>query len=144
MSLKTYDPKKVILAIGGVPIGGYADGTFITFEKTEDAYSIHSGADGEVARAKSNNRTGAFVITLAQTSDSNDVLSALAQLDERANAGVVPALFKEIGGNTTVFSGTVWIRKMANIEYGKEITNREWTIDAAESEVFVGGNQGIF
>jgi hypothetical protein len=144
MSLKTYDPKKVILTVGGVPIGGYADGTFIGLERTNDAYSVHSGADGEVARAKSNDRTAQLTITLAQTSDSNAVLSGIAQLDERANAGVVPVILKEIGGLTTVFSGTCWVRKQANIEYAKEITNREWILDMAESEVLVGGNTGIF
>lgn len=144
MSLKTYDPKKVILTVGGVPIGGFADGTFITLERTNDAYSVHSGADGEVSRAKSNDKTAALVITLAQTSDSNDVLSGIGQLDERANAGVVPVLLKEIGGNTTIFAGTGWIRKFPSVEYAKEVSNREWTLDLAESEVFVGGNQGIF
>jgi hypothetical protein len=144
MSLKTYDPKKVILTIGGVPMGGFADGTFISLERTSDAYAIHSGADGEVARAKSNDKTAQLTITLAQTSDSNAVLSAIAQLDERANAGVVPVILKEIGGLTTAFAGTCWVRKMANVEYAKEITNREWVLDMAESTMFVGGNTGIF
>lgn len=144
MSLKTYDPKKVVLAVGGVPIGGYADGTFISMERTNDAYMVQSGADGEVSRAKSNDRTGQLTITLAQTSDSNDVLSVIAQLDERANAGVVPIILKEIGGNTVVFSGTGWVRKMPVVEYAKEISNREWILDLAESEVFIGGTVGIF
>lgn len=142
--MKTYDPKKFILNVGGIPIGGYADGTFINLARNEDAYTTHVGADGEVARAKSNNKTAALTITLAQTSDSNDVLSALANLDERANAGVVPAILKEIGGNTTAFSGTCWVRKMAPIERGKEIANTEWILDMAESNIFVGGNQGVF
>jgi hypothetical protein len=144
MSLKTYDPKKVILVIGGVPIGGYADGTFILFERTTDMFSKVVGADGEVSRAKSNDKTGQFTITLLQTSDSNDILSGIAELDERLNSGVVPAILKEMNGTTTIFSGTVWVRKKPNIEYSKEVTNREWVLDAAESEVFVGGNTGLF
>lgn len=144
MSLKSYDPKRVVLIIGGVPIGGYADGTFIMFERTADQYTKVAGADGEVARAKSNDRTGSFTITLMQTSDSNDVLSGIAKLDERLNAGVVPALLKEIDSTTSIFAGTAWVRKMPNVEYSKEITNREWILDVAESEAFVGGNTGIF
>ena len=144
MSLKTYNPKKVVLVVGGVPMGGYADGTFILFERTSDQYTKISGADGEVSRAKSNDRTGMMTLTLAQTSDSNDILSGIAQLDERLDSGVVPVLLKEIDGTTTIFSGTGWIRKMPNVEFGKEITNREWILDVAETEVFVGGNTGIF
>lgn len=144
MAVKTYDPKEVILTVGGVPIGGYADGTFISFERSNDAYTMISGADGETSRAKSNDKNGSLTLTLAQTSDSNAVLSGIAQLDEKSNAGVVPILLKEVNGDTTILSASGWIRKFPTVEYAKEITNREWIIDIANVEVFVGGNQGVF
>lgn len=144
MALKTYDPKEVILTVGGVPIGGFADGTFIAFERASDSYSKISGADGEISRAKSNDKSGQLTVTLAQTSDSNAVFSGIQLLDEKSNKGVVPVLLKEVNGLTTIFSGRGWVRKPANVEYGKEISNREWVMDLAESDVFVGGNPSSF
>lgn len=140
MSVKTVDPKNIILTVGGHIISGYADGTFISVERAEDAYAESVGADGEVVRVRSHNRLTALTVTLQQTSESNSVLSTIAQLDERANAGVVPVLLKEIDGDTVIASGKAWIKKFANVEYSKEITNREWTFTLAEGEMFVGGN----
>ncbi len=140
MTVKTVDPKNVILTVGGYIISGYADGTFVSVERNEDAYTESVGADGEVVRVRSHNRLAQLVVTLQQTSESNSVLSTIAQLDERANAGVVPVLLKEIDGDTVIASGKAWIKKFANVEYGKEVTNREWTLVLSEGEMFVGGN----
>ena len=54
MSVRTYDPKAVAVLIGGVPIGGFADGTFISVERDNDTFQKVSGSDGIVSRAKSN------------------------------------------------------------------------------------------
>ena len=139
MPVKTYDPKGVVATVGGIPISGYADGTFINISRQNDAYSSVAGADGEVSRAKSNDKRGELTLTLLQTSLSNDVLSGIAQLDERSNSGVVPIMVKDISGLTTFFSGSGWIRKVPDSEFGKEISNREWAFELAEMDVFVGG-----
>jgi hypothetical protein len=66
----TYDPKKVIITLGGVPIGGYADG-FVQIDPNSETWTKKVGADGEVARALSNDNTHTIQITLMQTSLSN-------------------------------------------------------------------------
>ena len=139
MPIKTYDPKSVIITVGGVPMQGFADGTFVTVNRLNDSYSRHAGADGEVARAKSNDRRGEMTLTLAQTSLSNDILSGILVLDEKRNRGVVPIAVKDLSGTTTFFSGTGWIRKPPDSPFGKEIDNREWVFDLAEVDVFIGG-----
>lgn len=143
MALKTIDPKKVILTIGGVPIGGYADGTFISFEMAEDAFTTSVGADGETVRVKSNNRLGTLTITLQQTSDSNSSLSAVATADQLSGTGIVAVLIKEIGGDTSIISGKGWVRKLPVAEYGKEVANREWILDLADVDAFIGGTFGF-
>lgn len=139
-SVRTYDPKRVVLTVGGFPIGGYADGTFIQHEYDEDAYSKVSGADGFSSRAKSQNNDSMLTITLAQTSPSNDTLSAIALADKLSNTGVVPVVCKDIGGTTVLFSANGWVRKQANLEFGKEITNREWILDLTDTDLVVGSN----
>jgi len=139
--VRTLDPAKVVISVGGVPISGYADGTFIRVERSSDMFSKVIGADGKTARAKSNDRSGTVILTLLQTSPSNDVLSGLAILDELQNSGVVPIGATDLSGATTIFSGTGWVRKMPDWEAGKEIGNIEWTIDCADLEIFIGGNK---
>jgi len=140
MALRTYDPRSVIVSIGGVPMSGYADGTFLTVDRDEDAFSKVTGADGYSTRVKSNNRGGSLTLTLKQSSPSNDVLSGFANLDELSNAGVVPVLVKDTSGNSIYFSATGWVKKYPSSEFGKELNNRDWVIDLAEMDVFVGSS----
>ena len=135
----TYDPSQVVVTVGGIPISGFADGTFINISRMNDAFTKVTGAQGETARAKSSDRSGEMTLTLLQTSDSNTSLSALALVDEQTNAGVVPVIVKDLSGNSTYFTGNGWIRKIADSEFSKEITNREWVFDLADMDVLVGG-----
>jgi len=139
MAVKTYDPKGVVVSIGGSPISGYADGTFVNISRQNDTFTSVAGADGEVSRAKSNDKRGEMTLTLLQTSLSNDVLSALAVLDEKLGTGVVPIIVKDMSGLTIYFSGSGWIKKPADSEFGKEISNRDWVFELAEMEAFAGG-----
>lgn len=143
MSVRTYDPKQVVVVVGGVPLSGFADGTFISVERSNDTFSKVSGADGFVSRAKTNDRSGAITITLAQTSPSNDVLQGFALADELSNAGVVPVLVRDVAGRTTFVSGFGWVRKPPTSDFGKEINNREWMLDVADLDVFIGGTPDV-
>lgn len=140
MALRTYDPASVVVSVGGVPMSGYADGTFVSVDRDDDAFTKVTGADGNTTRIKTNNRAGFLTLTLLQSSPSNDVLSGIAQLDEAANAGVVPVLIKDLSGTSIYFSATGWVRKYPTSDFGKEINNREWIIDLADLDVFVGSN----
>lgn len=140
MGVKTYDPKQVVVSIGGIPISGYLDGTFIQVTRDEDAFAKKTGADGETSRAKSNSRGGSVTLSLAQTSLSNDALSALAAVDENTGNGVVPLLVKDVRGTSLIASASAWIKKLPDTIYSKEIEGREWVIDCADLQIFVGGN----
>jgi len=140
MAVKTYDPKQVQLIIGLVPISGFADGEFINIERDEDTFTKISGADGEVSRAKSNNKMGELSVILLQTSASNDILSAFMLADELANSGVIPIFIKDSLGLTTLFAAEGWVKKPPAITFDKEIGEREWVFDLANVDIFVGGN----
>jgi len=138
--VRTYDPKQVAISIGGYPISGFADGTFIRVERDEAAFTKKVGCDGETSRAKTNNRAGTVTLTLMQTSSSNDALSSIALLDETSNAGVVPVLISDLSGRSTFFSANGWIEGPVAAEYGKELGEIEWKIAVADLDVFIGGN----
>lgn len=140
MGVKTFDPKQVVLSFGGIPIGGYADGEFISIEPTSDDFQMSSGADGDPSRVKLNDETATLTLTLAMTSPSNDVLSGFRSLDKRTGQGVVPLVCKDLSGRSTLFSGNAWIRKLPTTNYGKEISTREWAIDLTNFDMVVAGN----
>jgi len=143
MPVRTYDPKRCLVIVGGVPMAGFADGTFVSVERTSDTFTKVSGADGIVSRAKTNDRSGSLALTLAQTSPSNDVLSGFARRDELLNNGIVPVTVKDLSGRSTYVAAFGWVKKPPVGEFGKEIADREWTLDLADLEVFTGGNANI-
>lgn len=140
MSVRTYDPKNIIITVGGVPISGFSEGTFVEIDRNEPTWNLVVGADGLVTRGKTNNFTGSVIITLKQSSPSNDILSGLLAIDEATNAGVFPVLIKDLSGNSIYFAGRCWINQYANSTFGKDISDRQWTLSMDEADIFVGSN----
>lgn len=140
MSVRTFDPKSVIVTIGGVPMSGYADGTFLEITADTQQWTKVIGADGFTTRVKSNDYGGVMTLTLSQSSPSNDVLSALLNVDKLSNAGVVPILIKDLSGTTVMFSASGWIQQFPDVTFGNEINNRAWILDLADMDILVGGN----
>jgi len=140
MGVKTYDPNEVTVIVGGFTLSGFADGTKVTCERMEPGWSLQIGTDGEGTRSKSNNKSGAVTIVLMQTSDSNDILSAIAAADEYGNAGLRNVLVKDAGGRTVFEAETAWVERYPTSEFGREATGREWVLHTDTLVVFVGGN----
>ncbi len=139
MALATYDPAKVIVTFFGNVLSGFADGAFVTAERNEDAFTLTVGADGEAARTRNQNKSGTVTLTLKQDSMSNDVLSALHAVDELSGTGVGPLLIKDLAGLTVVAAQNAYIKKVASAEFGKELSDREWVLEADNLQVFNGG-----
>jgi hypothetical protein len=140
--LKTYDPKSLYASFGGVPLTGFADGTFINIVGNAKFSSV-TGADGLTSRAKSVDDSYEITITLQQTSVSNDYLSGVQKLDRLQNAGVLPLIIKDGEGTSLFFAESAWIEKDPDVAYSKEIENREWAFKTASAANFVGGNQVV-
>lgn len=140
MGAKTYSPKKVSVVVAGVIIRGYADGTFVMVERSADTFTKVTGADGEVGRVHSADRSGRITITLQQTSESNDILSALQLADELSLTGKFPVIVKDNNGTSLYMAGDAWIMKAPNAEYSNGMSTREWIIECADLDPFAGGN----
>ena len=136
----SFDPGACSVVFNGVQLHGFAPGTFIKAARDEDAFNKQIGADGEVARIRNRNRGGTVEVTLIQTSLSNDVLSAQAALDEAGGGGNGSLQLKDGNGSTLITARAAWVKKMADTEWGKELTTRTWVFDTGELVIFVGGN----
>lgn len=139
--MKNYNPKKVSMIFGEKALSGFADGTFIKVAYDEDAFAKKTGADGDTTRSQSNNYGASITITLDQASDSNDYLSAVAALDRASGAGVKPVLIRDALGNTLIAGESAWVKKTPDVTFAKTAEDREWVLDVASLDVFVGGNQ---
>jgi hypothetical protein len=140
--LGTYRPDQVALIAVGVPVTGFAPGTFITAERNEDSFTLSVGSDGDACRTRTNNLSGRITFTLLQSSASNILLSAIANTDERSPAGdgILPSTVKDNSGTTLLTATKSWIVKPASVEYSNEATNREWVVETHELNMLVGGN----
>jgi len=141
MGLKTYDPAKVIITLGGIPITGFADGTFVAVTPAGDRFTKKVGADGEVSRTKSNDNTSRVTITLKQTSLSNTYLNTLKEADRLLNGGVRPLSITDLSGTTILFWPQAWIASPPDQEFAKEEGDRAWNIDTGQAaQEIIGGH----
>lgn len=88
--LATFDPASVVISFGGIPLSGFADGTFLEITADNPQFTKTVGADGYTTRTKSNNYGAQVTITLAQSSPSNDILTSFLNADRIDNQGVKP------------------------------------------------------
>lgn len=137
---KTYDPGLIIMTFGPYILTGVVDGTFVKASRNEDTFKVYVGADGSPSRSRSRNKSGSIEFTLAQTSPSNDALAAAAAADELLGTGVYPCMVKDLNGTTLVAAAESWVRKPADVEEGKEVGPRIWTIDTGVLNLFAGGS----
>jgi hypothetical protein len=142
MPLRTYDPSQVIIVFAGIPLSGFADGTFLSVEQNEDSFTLQIGTDGEGTRSKTNNRSGRVTFTLMQSSQANDLLSALHNLDIRSpnGDGIGPLLIKDNSGRSLFSAEKAWIVKPPTGEYGREAASREWIVETDHLILQHGGN----
>jgi hypothetical protein len=140
-SIRTYNPARVVITVNGHTVTGYADGTFCTVAMVSDGITTQVGADGEVARAVNTDARANITLTLQQTSPSNDFLSTLYSADVLTCGGRVgPIEVADLCGTTMFRASNAWVTKLADIEFGNEITNRVWNLQAANAAAYMVGS----
>jgi hypothetical protein len=137
--LTNYVPKDVIITWGSDHVTGFADGSFVTADRSEDTWSIKVGADGEAVRVRNANKSGTIKLTLLQSSPANDVFASGHRVDERTGQGAKTLQVKDLNGTTLCTAALAWVKKPAAAAYGKEATDREWTLETHELDIFTGG-----
>lgn len=137
---KAYDPKKVDVIFGVVPLSGWGDDSFCEITKQEDAFTDVIGVDGIVTRVRNHNNLYQVTVTLAQQSGSNGAMSAIHLLDLAGAAGPVPVLIRDALGTTVFASDKAWITKFPDQSFGKSASTRQWVIKAVDPKVFVGNS----
>lgn len=137
---KSWNLKKCIVTVGGVPVSGLADGDAMKVAMNEDAYKLKVGADGEAVRSKTNNRSGKITLTLKYSSNLNTVLEAYRLTDDLTDLGQFPVQVQDLNSGTTVFAPQAWVLKPPDLTFGMEESTREWVLESGE---IITANVGI-
>lgn len=141
--IKTYSPKDVVIAWGGVAITGLSDDTFVSVTRNTDNSEEVVGAQGDVALTKVANTTGMIELTLLQNADANNILSNIQLLQDGASD-----LFR---ANMTIqdpSGGTIWeakdahIKKATDVVLGASQNGKTWQFFVSELQA-VGANSAI-
>jgi hypothetical protein len=143
--VKTYDPKKVISNFSGFPIQGYAEGTFIAVSTDGDGVTGLVGCDQEIVRTiDPGNVLKTVTFTLLQSSDTNDLLSAVADRDNQRGDGVGPLLIADLSGRTLLSAAHAWIVKKPDFSRGRTVADGacEWALQCVvDDEAYhIGGH----
>ncbi|MBI5543608.1 MAG: DUF3277 family protein [Deltaproteobacteria bacterium] len=135
-----YDPKKVASNFIGNIITGYAKDKKIKVSFAEDTWSLYVGCDGDFTRVVNRNESGEITISLAASSPSNDVLAAAWALDKQTGQGSGAFNVEDFNG-TSLFGAVAWVKKLPDLERGKELGENEWVLSFGKPNVvFLGGN----
>ena len=143
--VKTYDPKKVIVVFGAIALTGFSEGNFISVETQGDGITAIVGCDQEVVRTIAHDSILKNIkISLLQSSDSNDKLSLIFDMDNQNGAGVLPLAIKDLSGRSLLVSDQAWIVKKPVMQRGKSASDGtcEWTFQAvvADEAFLIGGH----
>jgi len=136
--VKTYDPRRVSIALGSHIVSGYAEGSFVTIDPGGDGTTKTVGADGEVVRSIDPDNTSEVTITLLQTSATVKFCQGQYDRDQTNGNGMFPILIKDLRGGLVFSANQAWVVNRPSREFAKEAGEREIVI--ATGNATWGGN----
>lgn len=146
--LATYSPKDIQIIITGTvdnithSVSGYIDGTFVNVSRVVPYSELYNGADSSNIRVIRDIKNHEITLTLHQGSESNDVLSQLFARDRqnRRNDYVFNVLITDTGGRTVASAQNCFIGSPPDLDFGTEVAERAWIIQATCMDMHIGGN----
>lgn len=136
----TYSPDEVSVSFKTFRLYGFDDTNFIDAERKEDGFTMHVGVLGDVTRTANLDRTGTITLVLMAESSANDILQAIADLDEKFKNGIGSFQILDHRGNMEIHASKAWIRKRPKVERSKTSGKTTWIFDCADMEVNASGN----
>jgi hypothetical protein len=151
MATRKYNPKKITGSYKGsigarqfaIQFVGFMDGTFLTADYDEDAVTKHVGSQGDATFVLNANRGASVTLMLVQGSPTNDQLSDLVPNAKLNYMPVGVLTIKDLNGTTEFESADAVIKRRAKVEFGKEVTGREWVFDCGDADIYVGSGEEV-
>lgn len=139
---KIFDPAQFPIVFGGVQMQGFSEDTMCEFEFDGESMGDVVGVDGEVSRSKNMDRRAKLTVSLMQTSDTNDLLSAMyaAQRLGQNGADIAALRVEDLNGRLVISGPESWIMDTPKPSYGKTAKEYKWVLRIANCEAFFGGS----
>lgn len=138
--VKTYRAKDVMVIYGAKQLHGFSEDSVVSVKPHGEGAQLYVSADGEVARSMDPDKTLEITVTLAHTSESNDYLSKLYEMDRETGKGLLPISVKDLSGRTLAQASEAWITNHAEVKRAKNISEQEWVFNTGKASFTVGGN----
>lgn len=154
LNLGTYSPEDMIAIISGTTpdgaythaLSGWAEGTFITVERTTASSAFVQGAtsngNGRIFRS---HKMATISYSILQFSSDNDVLSAIWKLDSEArdSSMMFNMILVDGTGRSVFHCNQCYIENMPSATFGSESESRTWVIHALQLDEYIGGNAKV-
>lgn len=140
--ITTYDPKSVILIVGGYQITGFTEGTGIAVNREANLIDKKVGINGKFSLSKNRNDTGTMTVSLQATSEDNAVIEGwvFAAKQEGAPA-ILPILLNDPSG-ALIASTIGWVEVQADFNVEEGVSDREWTFGLGDVSTFPSSGLG--
>lgn len=137
-SVFTYSPSDVVLDIGGYQLTGWES---ISISRRVDGFIPAYGIRNKHTRVPTKDTSATITIPLLQTSQSNDVLSAIHELDLQNGTGRIALMLKDGSGTSVFSSAEAYILGYPEVIFSGDFTYRAWRIFCQTTNTYsVGGN----
>lgn len=137
-TVRTYSPKDVIFTAGGYQITGWQS---ITVTRSVKGFNVIRGIRGKNTRVPNVDTSATITISLLQTSQSNDVLSRIHELDLQNGTGRIALTLKDRSGSSVFSSNEAYITGYPTSSFSGQFEYRNWELFLQTTSVYVvGGN----
>lgn len=140
-SIGLYDPEDLdILLAFMYEVRGFSSNRMISLKRVEEAFKASTGGHGNTERMRSPNNDFNLVISLAQTSPSNSILSALYSLDSVSHRATFPIYIKERRTGSIYISDACFITDTPEVVYSDGIETRDWSLYCSNMSFNLSGD----
>lgn len=139
MAVQTINIKKLLLTWGPVIFENFMK-DIIEIETPEDSWAVEFGADGKITRVNKCIDFAKFTVHLAQSSVTNDKLSAFWNADKITGASIFPFGFRDGSGSSFALADQAFILKPPTIAMGSTVKDRTWVFHTGDIIMNHGSN----
>lgn len=131
-----YDLKRVAVIVNGVPLGGAADGDFVTITPAAETYSKTAGARGEYAVSRTNDNGATITFNLFQGSRiDRGTLESLIRTQRTVGvnqATLITIQINDLQTGERVVCSRCWIEQEPTRAFGQAQQGREYVFACDE------------
>lgn len=133
-TVNCYSPKDVILTVGGYQLTGWQS---INISRTVKGFTVIRGIRGKNTRVPNVDTSATITISLLQTSQGNDVLSYIHELDLSEGTGRIELMLKDNSGRSVFSSNEAYITGYPTSTYSGQFEYRNWEFFLQSTSTYV-------